>query len=312
MRVKVRAGATAVGAKRKQRNTEILSYHLMLLPGMLFLFLFSTVPLFGLVMAFQKYVPAKGFFRSKFVGLDNFRFMFQLPDVSQVVINTLVIALSKIVLNIIVPVVFALLLNEVKNKHFKRVVQTVTYMPYFLSWVILGGIFVSMFSMDGLFNNLIRAMGGEPIMFMASNKWFRPIIVLTDTWKGFGYNAIVYLAALTAIDYSLYEAAAIDGANRWQQMTHITMPALVPTVILLTCLSLGNLFNANFDQIFNMYNPLVYKSGDIIDTYIYRMGLVDMQFSLGTAVGLLKSFISFILIGASYYLAKRFAGYRIF
>jgi len=310
--VKVRAGATAVGAKRKQRNTEILSYHLMLLPGMLFLFLFSTVPLFGLVMAFQKYVPAKGFFRSKFVGLDNFRFMFQLPDVSQVVINTLVIALSKIVLNIIVPVVFALLLNEVKNKHFKRVVQTVTYMPYFLSWVILGGIFVSMFSMDGLFNNLIRAMGGEPIMFMASNKWFRPIIVLTDTWKGFGYNAIVYLAALTAIDYSLYEAAAIDGANRWQQMTHITMPALVPTVILLTCLSLGNLFNANFDQIFNMYNPLVYKSGDIIDTYIYRMGLVDMQFSLGTAVGLLKSFISFILIGASYYLAKRFAGYRIF
>ena len=231
MRVKVRAGATAVGAKRKQRNTEILSYHLMLLPGMLFLFLFSTVPLFGLVMAFQKYVPAKGFFRSKFVGLDNFRFMFQLPDVSQVVINTLVIALSKIVLNIIVPVVFALLLNEVKNKHFKRVVQTVTYMPYFLSWVILGGIFVSMFSMDGLFNNLIRAMGGEPIMFMASNKWFRPIIVLTDTWKGFGYNAIVYLAALTAIDYSLYEAAAIDGANRWQQMTHITMPALVPTEI---------------------------------------------------------------------------------
>mgnify|MGYP003910132149 FL=1 len=310
--MKVRAGATAVGAKRKQRNTEILSYHLMLLPGMLFLFLFSTVPLFGLVMAFQKYVPAKGFFRSKFVGLDNFRFMFQLPDVSQVVINTLVIALSKIVLNIIVPVVFALLLNEVKNKHFKRVVQTVTYMPYFLSWVILGGIFVSMFSMDGLFNNLIRAMGGEPIMFMASNKWFRPIIVLTDTWKGFGYNAIDYLAALTAIDYSLYEAAAIDGANRWQQMTHITMPALVPTVILLTCLSLGNLFNANFDQIFNMYNPLVYKSGDIIDTYIYRMGLVDMQFSLGTAVGLLKSFISFILIGASYYLAKRFAGYRIF
>ncbi len=312
MRVKVRAGAASVGAKRKQRNTEILSYHLMLLPGMLFLFLFSTVPLFGLVMAFQKYVPAKGFFRSKFVGLDNFRFMFQLPDVSQVVINTLVIALSKIVLNIIVPVVFALLLNEVKNKHFKRVVQTVTYMPYFLSWVILGGIFVSMFSMDGLFNNLIRAMGGEPIMFMASNKWFRPIIVLTDTWKGFGYNAIVYLAALTAIDYSLYEAAAIDGANRWQQMTHITLPALVPTIILLTCLSLGNLFNANFDQIFNMYNPLVYKSGDIIDTYIYRMGLVDMQFSLGTAVGLLKSFISFFLIGASYYLAKRFAGYRIF
>lgn len=310
--MKVRAGAASVGAKRKQRNTEILSYHLMLLPGMLFLFLFSTVPLFGLVMAFQKYVPAKGFFRSKFVGLDNFRFMFQLPDVSQVVINTLVIALSKIVLNIIVPVVFALLLNEVKNKHFKRVVQTVTYMPYFLSWVILGGIFVSMFSMDGLFNNLIRAMGGEPIMFMASNKWFRPIIVLTDTWKGFGYNAIVYLAALTAIDYSLYEAAAIDGANRWQQMTHITLPALVPTIILLTCLSLGNLFNANFDQIFNMYNPLVYKSGDIIDTYIYRMGLVDMQFSLGTAVGLLKSFISFFLIGASYYLAKRFAGYRIF
>ncbi len=300
-------------AKGRRWNSEIASYHLMLVPGVILLIIFSTVPLLGLVMAFQNYIPAKGFIGSKFVGLAHFRYILQLPDIAQVTANTLILAVSKIALGvIIVPVVFALLLNEVKRKTFKSIVQTVTYMPYFLSWVILGGIFVSMLSLDGLVNMAIKALGGEPIMFMASNVWYRPIMVITDVWKNFGYNAIVYLAALTAIDPALYEAAAMDGANRWDQLVHVTLPALIPTIILLTTLSLGNILNAGFDQIFNTYNTLVYKTGDIIDTYIFRMGLVDLQFSLGTAVGLIKAVISFALISLSYFLARRFSGYRIF
>lgn len=185
-------------------------------------------------------------------------------------------------------------------------------MPYFLSWVILGSIFGTMFSLDGIVNQLVSALGGTPIMFLGSNAWFRPIVVLTDTWKGFGYGAIIYLAALLAIDPNLYEAASIDGASRFKQLLHVTLPSLIPTIVLMTTLSLGNVLNAGFDQIFNLYNPLVYETGDIIDTYVYRMGLIDLQYSLSTAVGLLKSIISSILIILSYIFAKKFAGYRIF
>lgn len=299
-------------SKKRRWNKDIASYHLMLLPGVILLFVFATLPLFGIIMAFQNYVPARGFLGSRFVGLSHFRYMMVLPDITQVSLNTIIIAFYKILFGILVPITFALMLHEVRNKSFKSVVQTITYMPYFLSWVILGGIFVSMLSIDGVINLMIRAMGGEPIMFMASNRWYRTIVIVTDVWKNFGYGAIVYLAALTAIDAALYEAAAIDGANRWQQLLHVTLPGLVPTIVLLTTLSLGNILNAGFDQVYNTYNPLVYRSGDIIDTYIYRMGLVDMQFSLGTAVGLLKSLISFLLIGLSYVLARRYSGYRIF
>jgi putative aldouronate transport system permease protein len=169
-----------------------------------------------------------------------------------------------------------------------------------------------MFSLDGIFNQFLCALGIEPIMFMGSNTWFRTIIISTDVWKNFGYGAIVYLAALTSIDPNLYEAADIDGATRFKQLMNITLPALVPTIILMTTLSLGNILNAGFDQIFNMYNPLVYETADIIDTYVYRMGLVEMQYSLSTAVGFLKSIVSFLLITISYYMANKFAGYKIF
>jgi putative aldouronate transport system permease protein len=298
--------------RAKRNNLDILSYNVMMLPGVILLFIFATIPLFGLVIAFQNYVPAKGMLGSKWVGLANFSYMFLIPDSMQVLANTVIIAVSKILLGIVIPVIFALLLNEVANKPFKRIVQTVVYMPHFLSWVILGGMFVSMFSLDGIINTLLDRLGVEKIMFMASNKWFRPILIGTELWKEFGYGAIIYLAALTAIDPNLYEAAAIDGAGRWKQLLHVTFPSLVPTIVLMTTLSLGNVLNAGFDQVFNMYNPLVYRTGDIIDTYVYRMGLVEMQFSLGTAVGLLKSLVSIVLIVLSYYLANRFAGYKIF
>ena len=298
--------------KRRGLSFELLSYHIMLIPGVILLFIFVTIPLFGLVIAFQNYIPAKGILGSEWVGLENFSYMFQLPNSRQIFFNTIIIAVCKIIANIVVPVFFALLLNEVRNRAFKRTVQTIVYMPHFLSWVILGNVFISMFSLDGIVNMLLESLGIEPIMFMASNTWFRPILIITDVWKEFGYGAIVYLAALTSIDANLYEAAAIDGAGRWKQLCYVTLPSLVPTIVLMTTLSLGNVLNAGFDQVFNLYNPIVYETADIIDTYVYRMGLVDMQFSLGTAVGFLKSIVSLILISISYFLANRFAGYRIF
>lgn len=298
--------------KKRSINGDSLTYISLLTPGIVFLIIFSIIPLFGLIIAFQDYIPAKGVWGSSFVGLENFEFMFLIPDSYKIFFNTLIIAVSKIIAGIIVPVIFALLLNEVKHKFTKKTIQTIVIMPNFLSWVILGNIFLSMFALDGVVNQLVVALGMDPIMFMASNTWYRPIIIATDTWKGFGYGAIIYLSALTSIDPALYEAAAIDGASKWKQLIKITLPMLVPMIILMTTLSLGNVLNAGFDQIFNTYNPLVYDTGDIIDTYVYRMGLIDMQYSLSTAVGLMKSVISFILMIISYGLAKKFSGYRIF
>ena len=284
----------------------------MLFPGVILLFIFTVIPLGGVVIAFQNYYPTKGILGSEWVGLDNFRYMFLMPDSKQIFVNTIVIAVAKIIFGIIVSVLFALLLNEVKNAIFKKTIQTIVYMPYFLSWVILGSVFVSLLSLDGGINRILQSLNIEPISFLGSNKWFRTVIVFTDVWKNFGYGAIVYLAALLAIDLNLYEAATIDGANRFQRLVHITLPGLVPIIILMSVLSLGNVLNAGFDQIFNMYNPMVYETGDIIDTYVYRAGLLDMQYSLSTAVGLLKSVVSVILIFFSNFLARRFAGYHIF
>lgn len=295
-----------------KNKRDQISYHIMLLPGMVFVAIFSLLPMFGIVMAFQNFVPVKGIFGSEWVGLKNFETLMLFPDVKNVIVNTVIIAVSKLILNIIVPVIFAVLLNEVRNRTLKRTMQTIVYLPYFLSWVILALMFQNIFSYTGMVNQLVQALGGEPVMYLISNDYFRPIVILTDVWKNFGYGAVVYLATITGIDPQLYEAGEIDGANRWDKMIHITLPALKGTIILMATLSLGNVLNAGFDQIYNMYSPLVYETGDIIDTYVYRMGLEKLQYSLGTAVGLFKSVISFVLILASYKLADKFAGYRIF
>ena len=287
-------------------------YHVMLLPGMIFLVIFSIIPMFGSVMAFQNFVPAKGIFSSKFVGLAQFRRLFMLPDFRQILENTLIIALSKIIVGTLLAIVFAVLLNECRNVRYKRFIQTAVYLPHFLSWVILAVMFSNIFSYTGIINQLVTALGGEPVMFMISNTWFRPIIIGTDVWKEFGYNAVIYVAAMTSIDPSLYEAADIDGAGRWKKIMHITLPGILPTIILMGTLSIGNVLNAGFDQVFNMYSPLVYRTGDIIDTYVYREGLVNIQYSFATAVGLFKSIISFALLTTAYKLADKFCGYRIF
>ncbi len=302
----------ASGAKTEFAGREKRMFHLMMLPGMIMLFLFVFVPLFGSLMAFQNYVPAKGIFGSKWVGFDNFKFIFSLPDSRQVFVNTLVIAFAKLIFNIIVPVTFAILLNEITVSICKKFFQTVVYLPHFLSWVVLATVVTNMFSLSGPFNSLITAFGGDAVQFLADNNWFRKVIVATDVWKEFGYNSVVYLAALTGIDLGLYEAASIDGANRFEQTIHITLPSLLPTIILMTALNLGNILNAGFDQVFNLYNPIVYETGDIIDTYVYRIGMVERQYSIGTAVGLFKSIISFLLIMGANKGAKKLTGSGIF
>lgn len=296
----------------KRNLSEQLTYHAMVIPGMIMVIIFNIVPMFGIVMAFQNFLPAKGIFGSQFVGLKNFELLLMYPDVKNVIANTLIIAISKLVLGIIVPVIFAVLLNEIRVSWLKRTIQTIVYLPYFISWVILALMFQNIFSYTGMVNMAIQSFGGDPIIFLTSNTWFRPIIIITDVWKNFGYSAVIYLAAITSIDPTLYEAAEIDGANRWKKIWHVTMPGLKGTILLMTTLALGNVLNAGFEQIFTMYSPLVYETGDIIDTYVYRMGLEKLQYSFATAVGLFKSVVSFILIVTSYKLADRFAGYRIF
>lgn len=295
-----------------KNRSSILNYHVMLLPGILLLIAFSVIPMFGIVIAFQDFQPTLGIFHSEWVGWENFEYMFSLPDSKLILINTLAIAVMKIVAGLIVPFVFALLLHEVFHVKFKRAIQTIVYLPHFMSWVILSGVLINLLSLDGIVNQVIKWFGGDPILFLQSNSWFRFVIVTSDVWKEFGFSAIIYIAALTSINTSLYEAAAIDGANRFQRLLNITIPGVLTTVILLATLGLGNVLNAGFEQILNLYNPIVYESGDIIDTYVYRAGLLEIQYGLATAVGLLKSLVSFILIAISYGLAARFANYRIF
>jgi len=287
--------------------------HLMLVPALLLVLVFSYYPMFGFVIAFEKFVAYKGFFHSKWVGFDNFRYIFKMPDFLPAFRNTAIIAILKIVGNLIVPIVIALLLNEVRQTFIKRGVQILVYLPHFLSWVILAGILKDILSPSGgIVNELITALGFKPIFFLGDNHWFRFTLIASDVWKEFGFNTIVYTAALTSINPSLYEAAVVDGASRWKQTLYITLPGIVPIIILLATISLGNVLNAGFDQVFNLYSPVTYSTGDILDTLVYRVGIVSAQYSVSTAIGLFKSIISFVLICASYGLAYRLANYRIF
>jgi len=285
----------------------------MLLPGVVLVFIFSYFPMFGAIIAFKDFSPGKGILGSPWVGLENFRYVFALPDTMQVIWNTFYIASMKIVTGMVVPIFVTLLLNEVRLLFFKRTVQTMIYLPYFLSWVILGSILIDLLSpSEGIVNKIIVALGGSPIYFLGSNTWFPFTLVVSNLWKEFGFGTVVYLAAVTAIDPSLYEAARVDGAGRWKMMWHITLPGMLPVIVLMGVLSLGNVLNAGFEQVFVLYSPAVYESGDILDTFVYRLGFIDTQYDVSTAVGLFKSVVSFVLISLSYWLAYRYANYRIF
>lgn len=288
------------------------TYHLMLLPGMLFLLVFSYVPMFGIVMAFQNYSTGKGILGSPFVGLKNFQYMFSLPDIWEIIRNTLVIAAGKMIFTTLASLAFAILLNEIRIKWMKKTVQTIVYLPHFLSWVILASVVVNMFSLDGIVNQILAGLGLGQINFLGSNTAFQPLLIFTDVWKEFGYGSIVYLAAITSIDPGLHEAAAIEGANWWQRVFHVTLPGMLTIILLMSVMNIANILNAGFDQVFNLYNPVVYETGDIIDTYVYRMGLLDHQYSFSTAVGLFKSVVGMILMVSVNQLSKKFTDSRIF
>lgn len=286
-------------------------YHLMLLPGVLLVLIFSYIPLYGVIIAFQDYNPGMGF-SSPWVGLKNFQYLFSQPAFLRTIWNTFYIAFFKLIGGIVVPVVFALLLNELISNKLKRIFQTLIYIPNFLSWVIMAGVMMDLLAKNGAFNELLTAIGFPVINFLGSPKVFPWTMIISDIWKGFGFGTVVYLAALTSIDPGLYESALLDGATRWQQIRYITILLLMPTIILMTVLALGSVLNAGFDQIFNLYSPIVYETGDIIDTYVYRLGIQQAQYSVGAAIGLFKSVVSCIMVGLSYILADKLAGYRIF
>jgi putative aldouronate transport system permease protein len=268
----------------------------------------------GIIIAFQNFKPAFGLFGpQKWVGLDNLVYVMKLPTTMQVLWNTVVIAFFKMTLGMLVPVTFSILLNELRKPLLKRTIQTSIYLPYFMSWVVLAGIFIDLLSpSSGLVNRLLGLLGTKPIFFLGSNDWFRFTLIVTNVWKDFGFDTVIYLAALTSIDMALYEAAKIDGANNWQQVWHITLPGMSMVIVLMTVLSLGFILSAGFDQVFNLYKPIVYETGDILDTLVYRLGILEAQFGVSAAVGLFKSFVSLVFISISYYLAYKIADYRIF
>lgn len=287
----------------------------MLLPGNVLMGIFGTwVLIVGAVISFKKFKPAMGILGSKWCGLENYIYMFQLPDTYNIFRNTLVIAVGKIIMTQFLAILFAVLLNELRSKRYVKTLQTVVYIPHFMSWVILANVVTSLFSADGSINLLLQSLRfiSEPISFLGSNKHFQPLMIMIEAWKEFGFSAIIFLAALSGIDPELYESASIDGASRLQRVWHVTLSGIATTIMLVSVLQIANILNAGFDQIYNLYTPVVYETGDVIDTYVYRMGLVNRQYSIATAVGFTKSIISLFLILLSQYMAGKFANYSIF
>lgn len=306
----------AVTEKKKREKgwfKRELPFHIMLLPAVVITIIFKYVPFAGITMAFEDYTPLRGLFDQKWVGLDNFRYLFSLPGFGSVIWNTVFIAVMKMIGNLILPVAVALLLNEVRAKRYKKTVQTVLYLPHFISWAALAGIFIDILSPSGgMVNNLLNSIGLKEVFFLGNADIFPYTMAFTDVWKELGWGMIVYLAAITGIDPTYYEAARMDGAGRLKQIWHVTIPSILPMILLMMVLSVGNVLQAGFEQVFNLYSPQVYATGDIIDTYVYRIGVIEAKFDLATAVGLFKSAISFVLIMVGYKMADKLAGYKVF
>lgn len=277
---------------------------LILSPALLYFAVFHYAPMAGLVLAFKRFISSDGIFGSEWVGLANFQELLASPQFRSAFWNTLVISGLRLLFGFFAPIVLALMLNELRVAWFKHAVQTITYVPYLLSWVILGGIFLLMFAATGPINQMILHFNGSPISFLSDDFWFLVLLILTGVWHSVGYGAVIYLAALSGISPELYEAATVDGANRWHQVRHITLPSLAPTIVVLLILNLGHIMNAGFDQIYNLYNPVVYEVADIVDTYALRL-LVQLEFGLSTAADLVKSVIGLLLLVAANAIARR-------
>ena len=285
--------------------------YLMQIPGLFFLFIYKFAPLYGILIAFKDYNifagsnPIDAIAKSPWVGFANFERLFKSSEFIKVLVNTLIINGMKILFLFPIPIICAILLNEIRNKAFRKLSQTAIYVPYFFSWVVVFGIFYSLFGSYGVVNNVIAALGHARIKFFTDTGIFRWLLVFTEGWKEIGYNTVIYLAAITGIDIALYEAASVDGANKWKQIWHVTMPGLLPTIVLMFILKVGYILDTGFEQVLVFYNPAVYDVADIIQTYVYRLGMGQMDFPLSTALGLFNSVVAFVLIVSANMISKK-------
>ncbi len=282
--------------------------YLMLLPGLAFYAVYKYAPMYGTMIAFKDFNILSGIFNSPWSDpwYKHFKYFYDSPYFESILRNTILISVYKMIWGIAPGILFAILLNEIRNQKFKRIVQTITYMPHFLSWVIIYGILlIFMSETTGLINTWIKGFGFDTIPFLTSTEWFRSILVSTEIWKDFGWNAIIYLAAIAGIDPSLYEASKVDGAGRLRNIWHITLPGIRNVIILLFIIKLGHILEAGFDQIYIMYNVQVYPVADILDTYVFRTGLEQLNFSLAAAIGLFKSMIGLVLVLVANKIARR-------
>ena len=297
---------------RKSPTWNYREHYLMLIPGILFFLVFCYGPMYGLVIAFQDFYPLKGISGSEFVGLKHFKELFTNPFFLSVLKNTLIISLYKLLICFPAPIIFCLALNAIKCHGFKKVVQSISYLPHFISWVVVSGIFLEFLSPSrGPINIILKNMGLEPIFFVADPKYFRSVLVLTDMWKSVGWGSIVYLAAITNVDPALYEAAEMDGAGRIKQIIHVTLPAIMPIITVMFIMESGKILNDSFQQVYNFLTPTTYGVGDVISTFVYRMGILNMQYSFTTAVDLFKNTISFILVILTNTIARKTSDYGL-
>lgn len=287
-------------------------YYIMLIPGILFFLVFCYGPMYGLVIAFQDYYPLKGISGSKFVGMKHFIKLFSDPFFLSVLKNTIVISIYKLLVCFPAPIILCLALNEIKNARFKKVAQSISYLPHFVSWVVVSGIIIEFLSPSrGPINILLQNLGFESIFFVAEPKYFRGVLVMSDLWKSIGWGSIVYLAAVTGVDPALYEAAEMDGAGRIKKILHITLPTLAPIITVMLIMQSGKILNDSFEQVYNFLTPTTYSVGDVISTFVYRMGIQKMQYSFTTAVDLFKNIISFGLVVLTNYVARKTNDYAL-
>lgn len=304
----------AIATSVPRKKSSFLSYlkrdkylYLLLVPGIMYFLFFRYLPMGGLVIAFKEYDIFQGILKSPWVGLRNFEAVFASADFWNVLKNTLGISFLHIIFGFPVPIILALLLNEMKNEHFKKISQTLLYLPHFISWVVLGGIIMNLLSPTyGIAGEIFRMFGQEPVNILANKSYFWPVLVLTSIWKESGWNTIIYMAALTTIDPGLYEASYIDGASKWKQIKHITLPSISGIIIMLLILKIGQILNAGFEQIMVLQNPLVYSVSDVFDTYVYRVGLNKGQYSFAAAFDFFKSVVALILVVSADKISKYF------
>lgn len=282
--------------------------YLIALPGILFYIIFAYTPMYGAIIAFKEYSPALGILGSEWVGLEHFIDFFASMNFGRIVRNTILLNLYLILFGFPAPIILALLLNEVKNKLFKRTIQTITYMPHFISMVVICGMIVSFTSSEGVITQLVNLFGGNYVNLLQEETLFRTIYVVSDIWQSIGWSSIIYIAALSAIDAELYEAAQIDGAGKIKQLIHVTLPGIVPTIIIMLILRIGGIMSLGADKVILLYNPVTYETADIISSFVYRKGLLETNQSFATAVGLFNSVINFALVYGANLFSRKLSG----